>query len=175
MVIGMGENGVLLLCQRCYCAGVSCGVFMSMRPLMVRVVVVFAIITLVSACDRVELKEGEYEVEVRLQLPNLEGAGVLSRAKICVQQRAENMSYGLVVLSQNNPLQTCPISNVKQSGAKLRFDIICPGKNKARAQANYRLQAERFSGRIDMNMGGKNMTMFETQYGYRVGDCKPAS
>lgn len=115
------------------------------------------------------LTNGSYEVEVRLELPHLEDWAVRKLATVCVTD--DGGSRGLVVLSDNNPLAKCPASNVRQDGDTLTFDIACEGRNAARASAKFLLASERFRGRIAMVMGGKNMTMTETQVGRRIGTC----
>ena len=121
------------------------------------------------------LARGTYEVAVRLELPHVEDMGASKVATICVSALADGGNHGLVVLSENNPLAHCPASNVREEGDTLTFDIICPGGNAAIASAKYTLGAHRFDGRISMKMGGKNMTMTETQAGHRTGDCSPST
>lgn len=116
------------------------------------------------------LQGGQYSVDVRLELPHLEDLNMVKTATICVTPDGGD-SRGLAVLSDNNPLSRCPVSNAQQSGNVLTFDIVCEGKNQARATASYVLSADSFRGRITMRMGGKNMTMAETQAGHRVGAC----
>ena len=82
-------------------------------------------------------------------------------------------THGLTALSENNPLAHCPVVNVRQEGAALSFDIVCPGGNAAVATAKYHLTEQTFDGRISMKLGGKNMTMTETQSGHRTGACRP--
>ncbi len=113
---------------------------------------------------------GLYEVEARLELPNLADAAVSKTTTLCLTP-ADADARGLAVLSDNNPLAKCPASNISESSGVLMFDIACPGRNAASGSAIYRLAAESFEGRISMKMGGKNMTMFETQVGRRIGDC----
>ena len=79
----------------------------------------------------------------------------------------------MAILSQNNPLGHCPASNVRRGQETLKFNIACEGKNAAQAQAVYVLSPENFQERIEMKMGGKNMTMTETQRGRRIGLCEP--
>jgi len=117
------------------------------------------------------LSDGAYEVVVNLDLPHLEGMGASKTTAICVESAASNPTHGLVVLSENNPLGHCPSSNVHEEGNEIRFEVHCEGKNAAEGHALYTLLGDRFEGRIDMKMGGKNMTMTETQKGKRTGAC----
>jgi hypothetical protein len=116
---------------------------------------------------------GSYEVEVRLELPHLEDWAVKKLATVCIVE--DGGSRGLAVLSGNNPLARCPASNIRQDGDTLTFDIICEGRNAAKASAKFLLMPEGFRGRIAMVMGGKNMTMTETQIGRRIGTCPAGS
>jgi hypothetical protein len=120
------------------------------------------------------LMDGSYEVEVRLELPHVEDAAVTKLETICISNANGGGSHGLAVLSDNNPLARCPISNVRETGGSLTFDVVCEGRNGAKASASYLLDSQQFRGRIAMTMGGKNMTMTETQIGRRIGDCAPA-
>lgn len=114
------------------------------------------------------LQSGEYEVQMRLELPHVEDMNVQRAAKVCI---TETGTHGIVVLSENNPLVRCPAENIKESAGELTFDLICEGHNQAVASAKFRLHRERFDGAFNMKMGGKNMTMTERQSGKRVGDC----
>jgi hypothetical protein len=78
------------------------------------------------------------------------------------------------VLSVNNPFAGCPAKNVRLSGPELSFDIVCEGRDSAKARATYTLRPDAFEGRIAMVLGGKNMTMNEVQVGRRLGGCDPA-
>ena len=51
-----------------------------------------------------------------------------------------------MALSENNPVARCPVSNVRQQGATLSFDIVCPGGNAAVASANYQPRRQAFEG-----------------------------
>jgi hypothetical protein len=125
-----------------------------------------------SADAAVRLRPGLYEVAVRLDLPNIAAAAVSKVAMICLPTEDRAGNHGLVALSDNNPLARCPVVNVRQEGDTLTFDIVCPGGNAAIASAKYLLTADTFAGRISMKLGGKNMTMTETQSGRRTGDCR---
>ncbi len=120
------------------------------------------------------LAAGRYDVDVRLELPHVEDLNMKKTTAICLAPDGGDGSRGLTVLGDNNPLSRCPASNVRQDGSVLTFDIVCEGTNAARASASYTLSETAFRGRIAMKMGGKNMTMSETQVGRRVGACPEA-
>ena len=126
-----------------------------------------------SAEETVALEPGLYEIAVRLDLPNIEGATAARVVRRCLAGTAESEHYGLLPLSENNPLSRCPVANVHRDGGALAFEIVCPGGNAASAAARYALAPTAFEGRITIKLGGKNMTMTETQAGRRTGPCPP--
>ncbi|MEQ1717750.1 MAG: DUF3617 family protein [Hyphomicrobium sp.] len=131
-----------------------------------------------AAADGIDdMQDGAYEVVVTLDLPHLDRMGAAKTATICVQSPETSPTRGLAVLSENNPLGTCPASNIRAESNELKFEVHCAGKNAAEGFATYILGKDTFDGRIDMKMGGKNMTMSERQKGKRVGECadKPRS
>ncbi|HEU0058589.1 MAG TPA: DUF3617 family protein, partial [Hyphomicrobiaceae bacterium] len=125
------------------------------------------------AVDAGALEPGRYEVSVRLDLPNIEGAAAARVLSLCVPAQDGVGTHGLMALSENNPFSHCPVFNVHQQGSTLSFEIVCPGGNAAMASASYRLAGTAFDGRIAMKLGGKNMTLTETQTGRRIGECQP--
>ena len=119
------------------------------------------------------LRPGTYEVEVRLELPNVLSWSPQRIATICLP--ADEDAAPFPVLSANNPLADCAVNDIRRDGARLTFNLACSGRGAAVAWATYSLQPESFRGRIAMVMGGKNMAMTEVQAGRRVGDCDTAS
>lgn len=117
---------------------------------------------------------GAYEVEARLELPHLDDMTARKTVRLCLTAEPGAGTHGLQVLSDNNPLSRCPVSDIRRDGATLSNAIACAGRNAARAQAGYIFTADGFRGRIAMNMGGKNMTMTEAQIGRRTGACDSA-
>lgn len=125
--------------------------------------------------EPVALRGGAYEVSVKLELPHLEDMSTKAISRICLTEEFGAGNPGFRILSENNPLAKCPVSNIHTEGTGLGFDILCEGKNTAKATARFVLATERFQGRIVMQMGGKNMTMTEVQSGQRVGACEADS
>ena len=116
------------------------------------------------------LQEGAYDVEVTLELPHVSDTSTRKIERLCLG-RDWSTTLGLVVLSSNNPLGHCPVSNARLSINTLSFDVTCAGLNAATGHALYEIMPEHFRGRIEMKMGGKNMTMTEIQVGHRIGSC----
>jgi hypothetical protein len=122
--------------------------------------------------EPLSLRSGSYRVAVRMKLPHLDNVNTETVTQICLSSAAGSNNHGISVLSANNPLANCPISNIYEDAGQLAFDIFCEGKNTARAKAHYEVKPDDFSGRIVMQMGGKNMTMTEVQTGHRIGPCE---
>lgn len=138
---------------------------------MLRLALTCALAVATASAVRGEtLTPGSYEVVVQLDLPFVETTNTRKTERICLASET-----ALAVLSDNNPLGKCPSSNMARQGSDLTFDIKCEGTNAAQGHARYTLTAETFDGLIEMKMGGKNMTMSETQHGHRVGECAPRS
>lgn len=125
-----------------------------------------------SGKREMDLQPGAYEITYRLELPHVDLAEPGRRAAICIVASTADLTQGLGAVSDNNPLARCQSEDARRTreGA-LAFTIVCPGANAARGEAVYQLQGDRFEGRIAMRMGGKNMTMTETQSGNRTGTC----
>ena len=119
------------------------------------------------------LESGTYEVEVKLELPHREDMTQTKVVRLCPTADPGANIRGIAVLSDDNPLAKCPISNIRETGAELTVDIACEGKNSARASAKCVLAPARFRGRITMQMGGKTMT--EVQSGRRTGAYRAPS
>lgn len=135
-------------------------------------VLAFALAGPANAAELAALQPGCYDVTVSLELPHLEDLNMSKVTRIVLTADEGDNNHGLAVLSDNNPLSRCPISNIHQDGVDaLTFDIVCEGKNQAKASARYVFAPGLFRGRITMQMGGKNMTMTEVQVGHRVDEC----
>jgi hypothetical protein len=127
-----------------------------------------------AAADRLLSRGGLYEVTSRLELPHLERWAIEKKTRLCLFIRDENDAIPLPVLSGNNPFAKCSAANFTTDNGTFQYDIVCPGRDAAKAHATYELALDKFAGRIAMIMGAKNMTMTEVQHAQRVGNCQPA-
>lgn len=118
----------------------------------------------------VALKTGVYEIEVRVSLPNVQDTAPPLRLTRCVSSADLQTGQAFFVLS-DNPLKTCDLLDYEVGAAQVVYRIACAGPNRGSAVALFEIGSTSYRGTIAMNMGGKNMTMSETQIGKRIGDC----
>lgn len=135
-----------------------------MRPVH-RLAAAVALAATAAARADEPLRAGAYEVDWRMELPYVD-AGEGGTATVCLDGTGV-----FPVLSANNPLARCPVRDMRREGREISFEIVCPGGGAAKASARFNARGDAFDGRIAMTMGGKNMTMTESQRGRRLGDC----
>jgi hypothetical protein len=116
------------------------------------------------------LAPGLYRVEVRIALPNVQDAAAPFVVTRCVSPADLESGEAFSILSKN-PLRNCDLLNYQVTDGAVSYRIACPGPNKGSAVAVFKTTATTYRGSIQMNMGGKNMTMSETQAGTRMGNC----
>jgi hypothetical protein len=116
------------------------------------------------------LTPGLYEVEVRISLPNVQDTAAPIVLTRCVRPADLQSGQAFFVLS-DNPLKNCDLLDYQATPDTAVYRIACPGPNRGSAVAVFDTTGTTYHGNIKMNMGGKNMTMSETQAGKRVGDC----
>lgn len=119
--------------------------------------------------------EGAYEIVSRLELPHVERWAVERKTRLCLSEKNGEGDIPIPVLSANTPFGTCVAANLAADGKSIAYDITCPGRASAKAHARYVVDQVGFSGRVDMVMAAKNMTMTEVVRARRVGDCAPQS
>jgi hypothetical protein len=124
--------------------------------------------------DEAALPVGSYAITTRLELPHLERWAIDKTTTICLSGHAAGDRIPIPVLSDNNPYAACVAANLVIDHGRLEYDVLCPGRDAAKAHATYSLAADHFAGRVAMVLGGKNMTMTEVQHARRVGDCGSA-
>jgi len=120
--------------------------------------------------DEAPLPGGLYEITSRLELPHVERWAIDKKTQVCLAPARGPIP--LPVLSDNSPFLNCAATALVFESGRLEYDIACPGRADARAHAAYAITPGRFSGRIAMVLGAKNMTMTEVQDAVRTGDCE---
>lgn len=122
--------------------------------------------------DDIQLRDGLYEVQFRLELPHLETHAIDRTTTICIDQgKPEGHQPPVPLLSQNDIFADCRIEDVEKEPAGFSYDITCTGRGSAKATATYVTTPDSFRSRIAIMQGAKNMTMTEVQHGHRLGNC----
>lgn len=116
--------------------------------------------------------DGAYEIVSRLELPHVERWAVEQTMRVCLTGQPDHGAIPIPVMSANNPFAECAAANIDADAASIAYDIACPGRASAKAQARYVVGRGGFSGRVDMVMAAKNMTMTEVVRARRLGDCE---
>jgi hypothetical protein len=124
-----------------------------------------------AAAEPAALVPGLYEIEVRLGLPNVLEVGPPRQLTRCLTA-GEIASGRAFFVRSENPIAACELADYAASGTTVRYRIRCPGPNAASGDAEFEATGGGYRGTIRMQMGGKNMTMSETQVAARVGECE---
>jgi uncharacterized protein DUF3617 len=141
-----------------------------MHALTALLSVIAGLITNASHATNLVLTPGLYKVEVRISLPNVQDAAAPIVLTRCVRPDDLESGQAFSILS-DNPLKKCELLDYQTTSSTAVYRIACPGPNKGSAVAVFDTTNTSYRGSIKMNMGGKNMTMSETQVGKRAGDC----
>ena len=130
----------------------------------------FTAATVSNAADS-SLTPGLYQIEVRISLPNVQDVAAPLVLTRCWSPADLQSGQAFFVLS-DNPLKTCDLVDYQATAGTAIYRIACAGPNRGSAVAVFDTRSTNYRGSIKMNMGGKNMTMSETQAGKRIGDCR---
>ena len=114
---------------------------------------------------------GLYQVEVRISLPNVQDVAAPLLLTRCIGLPDLQSGRAFFVLS-DNPLKDCDLLDYQATADTAIYRIVCPGPNRGSAVGVFETTGSAYRGSIQMNMGGKNMTMSETQAGKRIGNCQ---
>jgi hypothetical protein len=136
---------------------------------MHRTVLVLACLVPAAGAAGGGLSEGAYRVAVHIAIPNVETRDYDFETEIC-WRGTDDPAMPLGPLGPG-PLPRCP-SQARDTPDGVTVATACAGPNAGFAAASYRRTAEGFTGRVEINLGGKNMTMAEAQRGTRTGDCE---
>jgi Protein of unknown function (DUF3617) len=137
---------------------------------MGHVLKLLALVSLLANAGAPAVAPGLYDIEVRLGLPNVLEVGPPTSLRRCLTGEEIESGQAFFVRSEN-PLRACALTDHAATGTSVRYRIRCPGPNAASAEAEFETTTAGYRGVIRMVMGGKNMTMSETQVASRIGDC----
>lgn len=109
------------------------------------------------------LQPGRYVIEVEAQLPNVARVAAPQVFEVCLDQ-LDFESGAAYVPRWPSPIQRCALRLGEHDAQHAITYIECAGPNAASAKGWFEATPSGFQGRYSMQMGGKNMTMSETQH-----------
>jgi hypothetical protein len=91
------------------------------------------------AADPLLSRSGLCEVTSRLELPHVERWAVDKKTWVCLFSHEESHAIPLPILSGNNPFAKCSAAHLTTDYGTLKYDIVCPGRDAAKAHGIYEL------------------------------------
>lgn len=139
-----------------------------MQDRTMRILLMCGAILLVTTTRADPIPAGRYAVDVHLDLPHIDTRAYDFVTEVCLRPPDEAQVLGPL---SPGPLGSCPRVGFTQDG-ELVVRVRCPGGNAGMAIGRYRTTPSGFRGRVEMNLGGKNMTLAEEQRGKYLGACR---
>jgi hypothetical protein len=133
-----------------------------------------AVLTMTSgplAATGGRLAAGLYRVEVVVEMPNVLRPMPFGVVERCIAAGDATEGGAFLQIVSNPSIAACPLARRSLDRNRLTLDVACAKLNTGRASARYELGEASYTGRIEVTMGGKNMTMTEIQHAVRLGDC----
>ena len=116
------------------------------------------------------LARGHYEVVARTILPNLEESlrYATTRAARCLANESATSLFPILL---HPAFGGCALVRRDDASDELEFQLQCLNAQAASGKAWFWVDEKRFSGTLELKMGGKNMTLSQRIEGSRSGDC----
>lgn len=129
------------------------------------IVVVLAAATPLSAHAQKSMSPGQYEYNVKMEIPGMPFPLPPVTAQNCLTQA--DIDKGNQYQNQNQD-EECQVKNLKQSPGKASMDFVC--KDGTTGRGDYTFTDTGMTGKTVMTKDGTPMTMNMTAK--RIGDCK---
>ncbi len=113
------------------------------------------------------LSEGTYRIEHRSEFPHLERHSQSRTTTLCLREPP------WPIIGAVGAFRDCTVSGMDRSDTATTYSIACGAVAGPRASAVYKTKTDRFTARIRIKLGAKNMTFDEIQEGVRTGPCEP--
>jgi len=135
-----------------------------MRSLPVIVALSLAASTSLHAADGAQ--PGMWEYSIKTEMPGMPFAMPAVTTQQCL--KPEDAKQGAIYKEEKSE---CKLENLKQSGNKTSYDIVCAGDNPTKGHYDFTVAATSMQGLGTLDLGG-GQTMKQNFTGKRVGDCK---
>ncbi|MGH8771322.1 MAG: DUF3617 domain-containing protein [Burkholderiales bacterium] len=111
-----------------------------------------------------------YEVTTETGMPHLEDnlRYADTREKRCLSQ--EDLPTAFPILKHHS-LEGCKLDNETRNEDTLTYLLSCEAAHGKTGTAHWQLGEDQITGRLDVRMGGKNMTFYQRVTARPVGEC----
>jgi hypothetical protein len=144
-----------------------------MRPAISCFGLLLGLVTAAGDTADLPLVPGLYRIEVRISLPNVQDTAAPLMFTQCVDL-VDLQSGRAFFVRSDNPLKECDLLDYQVHAETAVYNIACHGPNKGSATAAFDTTGSTYRGSIKMNLGGKNITMSETQANRRLPLRRPS-
>ncbi len=128
----------------------------------------------VSMCPYARASEsmpaGAYDVTTEIGMPhlqeNLRYATV--RERRCVTNQALASAFPIL---EHESLNGCRLGGERRHEDRVFYVLTCEGGHGTTGTAHWRLGSDQIRGTLDVKLGGKNMTFYQTVTAQRLGEC----
>ena len=125
-------------------------------------------------CAAESMRPGLYEVTAATVMPHLEEGlrYATTREERCWSD--SDLASAFPTLG-HEALKGCALTDEIRHGDSVFFRLACTGRQETTGTAQWLLGADRITGRLDVRLGGKNMTFSQRVTARRLGECVPAA
>jgi hypothetical protein len=111
-----------------------------------------------------------YDITTETGMPHLEEnlRYAITREERCL---SEEQLFARFPILNHVALKDCKLSPESRSAQTASYLLTCDGGHGTTGMAVWRLGADHLSGRLDVKLGGKNMTFYQTVTALPLGDC----
>lgn len=138
-------------------------------------VVSAVVITLISQSAHAaapNMREGMWEIAMKMEMPGMPGGMPTQVVKQCVTQKdAENPQK---FAPQGQGADRCQISNYQTKGNTVSWNMACKGSEEMTGSGTITFGGDSYTGttRMSVKSGGETHNMTMQYSGKRIGDCK---
>jgi hypothetical protein len=111
-----------------------------------------------------------YEVTTETRMPHLEDnlRYADTREKRCLSQ--QDLATAFPILKHES-LKGCKLDNETRNEDTLTYLLSCEAAHGKTGRGQWQLSQDQLTGRLDVRMGGKNMTFYQRVTAKPVGEC----
>lgn len=137
-----------------------------LKKLIAGIVISFAIISISFAGSELNMKEGEWEITTKMEMPGMPMEMPPTKHTQCITKK------DLVPMS-SQPGQACKLTDSKITGNTVTWTMQCSGQGgEMKGTGNITYTGDSFKGTIKMEMPQADLEMTGHVTGHRLGSCK---